>query len=247
MIHQIARAETARDRICLALDFHDEEKILQTVDELGDLVGYFKLNSAFTLHGPKLVEKILAKGARIFLDLKLHDIPNTLAGYGHALPRLGVHIVTVHVSGGLAMLGELVRSAEDTAKALKIQRPRFIGITLLTSISQRILNEEMNVQGPIQEEVLRKARMAAQAGLDGMVCSAGELAFIRPHLPVDFLYVTPGVRPAGDGHDDHQRVHTYEEAVAAGSRMLVVGRSVLATQDPRAALQHLQELIGASI
>lgn len=241
-----SQSMSPKERICLALDFHDEEQILRTVGELGDLVGYFKLNSAFTLHGPKLIEKILAKRAKVFLDLKLHDIPHTLAGYGDSVTRLGVHIVTVHVSGGLEMLGELVRSADETSKALGVPRPRFIGITLLTSISQRILNEEMNVKGSIHDEVLRKARMAVQAGLDGMVCSAGELEYIRPHLPKDFVYVTPGVRPAGVGNDDHQRVYTYEEAVSAGSRLLVVGRSILAAQDPRAALQDLQRLIGAA-
>lgn len=237
--------DNPKDRICVALDFHDEAAILRTVDQLGDLVGYFKLNSAFTLFGPALVRKILDKGAKIFLDLKLHDIPNTLAGYGDAVTRLGVHIVTVHVSGGSQMLGELLRAADHTAHELDVARPKFIGITLMTSISQRILNEEMNVQGSIENEVLRKAKLAVQAGLDGMVCSVGELDYIRPHLPADFLYVTPGVRPAGASHDDHLRAHTYAEAARAGSRLLVVGRTVLQGPEPRAALMELHRELGA--
>jgi orotidine-5'-phosphate decarboxylase len=244
MTQYTASKVSPKERICLAMDFHDEREILKTVDDLGDLVGYVKLNSAFTLHGPALVQKILAKGAKVFLDLKLHDIPNTLSGYGDAVTRLGVHIVTTHVSGGSLMLGELVKSADKTAKELGVARPKFIGITLLTSISQSILNEEMNVAGSVQDEVLRKARMAAEAGLDGMVCSVGELDHIRAHLPTDFMYVTPGVRPAGASHDDHQRVYTYEEAAKAGSSLLVVGRSVLSGKDPRATLTDLQRVLG---
>jgi orotidine-5'-phosphate decarboxylase len=236
---------TPKERICLAIDFHDEKEILHTVDQLGDLVEYVKLNSAFTLHGSVLIKKILAKGVKIFLDLKLHDIPNTLAGYGDAVTRLGVHIVTVHVSGGSLMLGELVKSADRTAKALGIERPKFIGITLLTSISQKILNDEMNVQGSIQDEVLRKAQMAVEAGLNGIVCSVGELSYIRSFLPADFIFVTPGVRPAGANHDDHKRVYTYDEAATAGSNLLVVGRSVLSSNDPRAALLSLHQVLGS--
>lgn len=230
-----------KDRLCLAMDVHDEAAILRAVDELGDLVGYFKLNSAFTLFGPALVQKIIQKGSKVFLDLKLHDIPNTLAGYGDAVTRLGVHIVTVHVSGGSQMLSEFVASANRTARALGVERPKFIGITLMTSISQTILNDEMNVQGSVEDEVLRKAHMASKAGLDGMVCSVGELAYIRPHLPQGFLYVTPGVRPTGASPDDHQRAYTYREAVQAGSHLLVVGRTVLQSAEPREALKALHD------
>lgn len=235
--------KSPKDRICLALDFHDRNRILKTVDELGDLVGYVKLNSAFTLFGPDLVHEIIDRGAKVFLDLKLHDIPNTLIGYGDAVTRLGVHIVTTHVAGGVEMMRSLVRGAEETAARLGVARPRFIGIALLTSISQKILNEEINVQGAVEEEVLRKALLAHAAGLDGIVCSAGELGYVRPRLPKDFIYVTPGVRPADATGDDHQRVHTYETAIAAGSQLLVVGRSVLGAKDPRKALADLQTLI----
>lgn len=231
------------DRICLALDIHDDSEILRLVAELKDLVGYFKLNSAFTLHGPPLVKAMLSQGARIFLDLKLHDIPNTLAGYGEAVTRLGVHIVTVHIGGGRQMLASFTRSADVTAASLGVRRPRLVGITLLTSIDQDILNHEMNVPGLVEDEVLRRGRVAAECGLDGIVCSAGELEAVRAHLPRDFFYVTPGVRPAGHDGDDHRRVHTYSDALRAGSRLLVVGRTVLGSADPRTALRALHNEI----
>jgi orotidine-5'-phosphate decarboxylase len=233
------------DRLCLALDVHDDQEILRVVDELKDLVGCFKLNSAFTLFGPALVREILSRGAKVFLDLKLHDIPNTLAGYGDAVVRLGVHIVTVHVDGGTQMLQDFVRSADHRARQLGVPRPRLIGISLLTSIDQATMNHELNVPGSLEDEVLRRGILAAQAGLDGMVCSAAELAVVKPHLPCSFYYVTPGVRPAGAGGDDHKRIVSYTQALRAGSDLLVIGRTVLGAPDPRAALRAVHDTIAS--
>jgi orotidine-5'-phosphate decarboxylase len=233
----------ARERVCVALDLNDERQILDHVKELSDLVGYFKINSAFTLYGPALVSKILASGSNLFLDLKLHDIPNTLSGYGDAVTRLGVHLVTLHVAGGLQMLKEAVRAADTTAQELGTKRPKLVGVTVLTSIDQQALNSEVNVQGALRDEVLRKARLAAEAGLDGVVCSPAELEFIKPHLPENFFYVTPGVRPAGVSGDDHRRVSSYADAERGGSSLLVVGRAVLDAKDRReAAYQVLREI-----
>lgn len=232
-----------RERISLALDLHDEERIVAAVDELSDLVGYFKLNSAFTLFGPPLVRRILDRGAKVFLDLKLHDIPNTLAGYGEAVTQLGVHIVTTHVAGGAEMLKEFARSVEATARRLDKQPPKLIGITVMTSIGQAALNQEVGVPGKLEDEVLRKALIAASAGLDGIVCSVGELEAVRSKLPRDFCYVTPGVRPSGGSGHDHQRVYSYEQAAAAGSSLLVVGRSILNEKDPRSALLALHSAL----
>lgn len=232
-----------KQRICLALDLHDDAEILKIVDEYKDVVGYFKLNSAFTLFGPPLVRAIKAKGVKIFLDAKLHDIPNTLKGYGEAVTRLGVDIVTVHVAGGREMLTSFVRSAAGTAKELGVPRPHLIGITLMTSIDQQTLTDDLNVASTIEAEVLRRGRIAAASGLDGLVCSAGELDAIRPHLPPDFFYVTPGVRGDANHGDDHKRVHTYADALRSGSRLLVVGRSILTSGDPRRALLDLHEEI----
>ena len=227
------------DRLCLAIDLDDENEIMRIVHELKDVVGYFKVNSAFTLFGPPLIRAILGTGAKVFLDLKLHDIPNTVRAYGEAVSLLGVHIVTVHVAGGRQMLQEFVRGSEEMARARGVPRPRLVGITILTSIDETVMNQEMNVQGAIQDEVLRRGKFAAESGLDGIVCSAGELAYVRPKLPSSFYYVTPGVRPAGSGTDDHKRPVTYAEAISAGSNLLVVGRSITGAKDPRSAVEAL--------
>ncbi len=240
------KAANHKDRICLALDLHNENQILQAVDQFMDLVGYFKLNSAFTLFGPDLVQKIRSRGAKVFLDLKLHDIPNTLSGYGEAVVLLGIQIVTVHISGGSEMLIEFVRSVNAASVKFGIPRPKLIGITVLTSIGETVLNNQLGIRGSVAEEVLRKAQLAADAGLDGIVSSVGELGIVKRSLRSDFFYVTPGVRPNGAAHDDHQRVYTYEDAAREGSDLLVVGRSVLNAKNPRAAMAEIHQALGIS-
>lgn len=235
-----------RERLCLALDLSDRAAILRLVDELKDLVGYFKLNSAFTLHGPSLVEEILARDVKLFLDLKLHDIPNTLAGYGQAVTRLGAHIVTLHTGGGLEMMRAAVASADRAAAELGVKRPKLIGVTLLTSVDRETLNGDLNVSGSVEEEVRRRALLAAEAGLDGIVCAPSEIGSVQAELPDEFVYVTPGTRSPGTSDNDHKRTGTHTEALADGSSLLVVGRSVHDAPDPRQAAQRiLQEIQGA--
>ncbi len=247
-MNPIAAGETQpRDHVCLALDLNDEQHILGHVEELSDLVGTFELNSAFTLFGPALVRKILDRGCRVFLDLKFHDIPNTASWYADAVTRLGVDIVTVHTAGGSEMMKAAVKGARDAAGELGTRRPRLIGITLLTSIRQETMNRQLNVPGSIETEVLRKAELAAEAGLDGIVCSAAELAAIREQMPPGLLYVTPGVRPAGGSHDDQKRVASYSQAIRAGSDLLVVGRAILRADDPRAAASELLDEIAKEL
>jgi len=231
--------EGPKDRLCVALDLHDAKAIVDAVRELKDLVGYFKLNSAFTLFGPPLVRAIVAAGAKVFLDLKLHDIPNTVAGYGETVTRLGVHIVTVHAEGGKEMLRELVRSVDRTAQKLKVARPKLIGVSLLTSIDQELLNGELNIEGSVEDEVVRRGRLAAEAGLDGIVCSAHELPRVRASLPASFYFVTPGLRLDGVGSHDHRRSVSHLDAIRAGSDLLVVGRGLLDAKDRRGAARAL--------
>ncbi|MGA4863170.1 orotidine-5'-phosphate decarboxylase [Streptomyces lavendulocolor] len=236
-----------RDRLCLALDLPDRAEILRLVDELKDLVGYFKLNSAFTLHGPDLVRDILDRDVKIFMDLKLHDIPNTLAGYGDAVTRLGAHVVTLHTAGGLEMMRAAVTAAEKTAAELGVERPKLVGVTLLTSVDRETLNGDLNVAGPVEEEVRRRALLAAEAGLDGIVCAPSEIEPLRPDLPDDFFVVTPGTRSPGNDCNDHKRIGTHAEALAGGASLLVVGRSVHGAPDPRrAALGILREIEGVA-
>ncbi|MGQ4419830.1 orotidine 5'-phosphate decarboxylase / HUMPS family protein, partial [Streptomyces sp. SAS_269] len=135
---------SGRERLCLALDLTDRAEIIKAVEELRDLIGWFKLNSAFTLHGPGLVREILDRDVKVFLDAKLHDIPNTLAGYGDAVTRLGVHLVTLHTGGGLEMMRAAVAAADRTAAELGVQRPKLVGVTLLTSVDRATLNGDLN-------------------------------------------------------------------------------------------------------
>ncbi|MET7356180.1 MULTISPECIES: orotidine-5'-phosphate decarboxylase [Streptomyces] len=236
-----------RDRLCLALDLADRSEILRLVDELKDLIGYFKLNSAFTLHGPELVREILDRDVKIFMDLKLHDIPNTLAGYGQAVTRLGAHIVTLHTGGGLEMMRAAVASADRTAAELGVERPKLVGVTLLTSVDRETLNGDLNVRGSVEDEVRRRALLAAEAGLDGIVCAPSEIERVRAELPDDFFYVTPGTRSPGTSDNDHKRTGTHSEALAGGSSLLVVGRSVHDALGPRQAAQRiLAEIEGAA-
>ncbi|MFI5911829.1 orotidine-5'-phosphate decarboxylase [Dactylosporangium sp. NPDC051541] len=238
---------SSKDRICLALDMSDRAQIVDLVDELRDVVGYFKLNSAFTMHGPDLVRDLLARGVKIFLDLKVHDIPNTVAGYGEAVTELGVHIVTMHTAGGVEMMRTFVASAERTAERIGRPRPKLIGVTLLTSIDQQQLNDELNIPGGVEDEIRRRAQLAAKAGLDGIVCAPTEIDLVKADLPADFFYVTPGTRsPGGSGHD-HKRIGTHAEAITAGSSLLVVGRRILTAGDRRqAAREVIAEIEGAS-
>jgi orotidine-5'-phosphate decarboxylase len=237
----------SKDRVCLALDMSDRGEILDVVDELKDVVGYFKLNSAFTLFGPELVREIVGRGVKVFLDLKLHDIPNTLAGYGEAVTRLGVHVVTVHPAGGVEMMRAFVASADEAADRLGTARPKLVGVTLLTSIDQQQLNDELNIPGTVAEEIRRRAQLAAKAGLDGIVCAPAEIDLVRADLPADFFYVTPGTRSPGDSGHDHKRTGTHAQAIAAGSALLVVGRTILKAGDRReAARKVLSEIEGAS-
>lgn len=221
----------ARDKICMALDLHDESKILNYVEELSDYIGYFKLNFAFTLFGPELVKKIQSYGVKIFLDLKIHDIPNTVAGYAKSVCELGVDIVTVHTAGGIVMLQEFVKAAKEYEQTTGQPHPKFIGVTLLTNVDEQTLNSDLNINGKTEDEVLRRAKIAVTAGLDGIVCSAVELPEIKKHLPDNLFFVTPGIRASSVSQNDHKRVVTCGEAIAAGSSLLVVGRDLLADDD----------------
>lgn len=242
-IHLTDLEKKAKEYICLALDVYDEEKIIEYVEELSDLVGYFKINFAFDKFGPNLVEKILGYGVKIFLDLKIHDIPNTVAGYADNAVRLGVHIVTVHTAGGKDMMMSIAKAAKNTAKELNVKPPKFIGVTLLTNIDEEIMNSELNIQGSLDKEVARRAKLAADSGLDGIVCSPVELSNIKSGLPANFFYVTPGVRSEGLSKHDHKRVATCSNAIKSGSSLLVVGREILNADDKRqAALRIIKEI-----
>ncbi len=228
------------DRVLVALDVPTAREALALAETLRGAVAGFKIGSQlFTAAGPEIVRTLVARGDKVFLDLKFHDIPNTVAGAIASATKLGVWMVNVHASGGGPML-EAARKAADEAAEPGRARPLVIAVTVLTSLDAATLNS-VGVAASPQDQVVHLARLAQSAGLDGVVASPQETAAIRQACGADFLIVTPGIRggsASGDARsfkDDQQRTSTPAGAVEAGSSYLVVGRPITAAQDPRAA------------
>jgi orotidine-5'-phosphate decarboxylase len=219
---------TPRERLIVALDVPQAEAARELVDRLKGRVGLFKVGSqAFTAAGPELVREIVARGERVFLDLKFHDIPNTVAGAVASTAALGVSLATVHGLGGRAML-------EAAAGALPAMGTKLLAITILTSHDEGTLGE-IGVGGRVADSVKRLALLASDAGMDGVVASPHEVAMIREACGPGFLIVTPGIRPAGAAAGDQARAATPAAALAAGADYLVVGRPITEAKDPAAA------------
>jgi orotidine-5'-phosphate decarboxylase len=238
------KEQEAREMLCLPLDMDDKDEIIKTVDELYDLVGYFKLNFAFTNHGPEIVDAIKKKGCKIFLDLKFHDIPNTVSGYARAATRMGVDMFNVHAAGGHEMMHAAVTAANEEAEKNCTARPKIIAVTVLTSLDKKTMNDDLGISGSVEDSVLRLARLAESAGLDGVVCSAADLYAVKDKLPKDFLFVTPGVKGVTTAAgSDQKRVFSPANAVKDGSSLLVVGRAITDAPNRRdAALEILQDM-----
>ncbi|HEV2860678.1 MAG TPA: orotidine-5'-phosphate decarboxylase [Pyrinomonadaceae bacterium] len=236
-----------KEKLIVALDVETAREARRVYGELRDAVGMFKVGSQlFTAEGPSLVRELVDDGARVFLDLKFHDIPNTVASAAREAVRLGVSLFNVHACGG----GEMMRRAADAvgeeAGRLGVERPRLIAVTVLTSMDAASL-EETGYTGPtLEEQVARLARLAADSGLDGVVASPHEIGLVRSTVNSrDFIVVTPGVRPAGSSEDDQKRVMTPAGAVRAGADFIVVGRAILGAPDPvRAAREIVDEMSG---
>lgn len=239
------KEKKAREYVCLALDISDKDEIYRAVDELWDLVGCFKIHTAFTNHGPEIVKSVINKGGKVFLDLKFHDIPNTVANYAEAVTKLGVSYFNMHVSGGSEMMKAAALRVNEVSNEFKIPAPKMIGMTVLTSISKDALNNEIGINGEIEDKVLSWAKLAKEAGLNGIVCSAADLDKIKDKLPDDFFYITPGIRPVGVSHDDQVRVMTPSNAVKAGSSLLVIGRAIYKAEDRRKATYEILQDIAS--
>lgn len=225
----------AHQRICVALDGSDRDWIVSTATELGPHVGWLKLGlEAFTAFGPSLVEELAACG-RVFLDVKLHDIPNTVERAAANCAATGAAIFNVHASGGRAMLSAAVDGARRGAAA---DPPLVLAVTVLTSLDARAL-EELGLPSDPSKLVVGWARLAREAGLDGVVASAHEAAAIRRECGRDFLIVTPGIRPVSSTADDQRRVTTPARAVAAGADMLVIGRPITEAEEPLEAVMRI--------
>jgi orotidine-5'-phosphate decarboxylase len=218
----------ARERLIVALDVPTPAEAHAIVDRLLGHVGMFKVGSQlFTAAGPGLVEDVVRRGGRVFLDLKFHDIPNTVAGAVASAAKLGVSLVDVHGLGGAAMM----KAAADARGA---GGPRLLAITILTSHDQQAL-AEIGVSGVLADAVRRLATLAKGSGADGVVCSPHEIGLVREACGREFLIVTPGIRPAGAAMGDQARAATPAAALAAGADFIVVGRPILAAADPAAA------------
>lgn len=223
-------ADAKKARLIVALDVDTWRTAKDLVDILYPRVKIFKVGfQLFVAHGPRAVEYIRKKGGDVFLDLKFHDIPNTVAAAVRSAAGLGVKMLTLHIGGGEDMIKAACAAAKDEAGRIKTERPLLIGVTVLTS------------QEATKEEVLGLANIGLNCGLDGVVCSVREAGFLRESINKEFLIVTPGIRPNGAPRDDQKRTATVDEAVSAGSDFLVVGRPIVAADDPvRAAGKFLR-------
>ena len=224
---------TARDRLIVALDLPTQTKALALVSVLSGSVSIFKIGlQLYTAAGPEIVRAVAATGARIFLDLKLHDIPNTVAKAVSAASELGVQMLTIHLSGGRAMIEAAVQARPPGLSLL--------GVTVLTSATQETLRE-VGVTGALEDQVMRLGALGKDCGVDGLITSPQEVRTLREHLGPEIKLVTPGVRPAWAGADDQKRFTTPSDALKNGADFLVVGRPITANPDPRAAVERLLE------
>jgi orotidine-5'-phosphate decarboxylase len=230
-----------RNPIIAALDVPNAEAALKLASQIAPVVGAFKIGGElFTGAGPDIVRRVRNTGAAVFLDLKFHDIPNTVARAVASATRLDVQMLTIHTSGGLEMMRAAEKSAQDTAKLLGLPSPLVLGITVLTSLDNAALGE-IGIQPDTARQVERLANLAVKAGLRGLVCSPLEIAALRKILPASIQLVTPGIRTGAEKADDQKRTLTPREALQAGANWLVIGRPIYAAENPRAAAEKILE------
>jgi orotidine-5'-phosphate decarboxylase len=227
-----------RSRLIVALDVPDRTVALKTVEQLSGHVGYFKIGlELFAYEGPRLVEEIRDRGEKIFLDLKLHDIPNTVKGAVRSACRLGVHMLTVHASGGGAMLSIASQEAQSFNTP-----PLILAVTALTSLSEEELHK-IGITAPVEHWVEKLADLAYNSGIRGIVASSKELPMLRRKFRDTMQFVIPGIRPAGAAVQDQSRTATPAEAIRSGASFIVVGRPILQASDPaKAADAIVQEM-----
>ncbi|NOT28604.1 MAG: orotidine-5'-phosphate decarboxylase [Acidobacteria bacterium] len=229
------------DELLVALDVNTGTQALELATALDGIAGGFKIGSRlFTLEGPQLVRTLSARGARVFLDLKFHDIPNTVAQAVESAVQTGAWMINVHASGGVPMMQAAAKAGRETAQRIGAPAPLLIGVTVLTSMDAVTL-QQTGVERPLADHVVDLAILARTAGLDGVVASPQETAAIRKACGKDFLIVTPGIRGASAGADKNDQMRTMgpAEAVRAGASYIVVGRPIIAASDPRRAAEAI--------
>jgi orotidine-5'-phosphate decarboxylase len=225
--------------IIAALDVPAAEAALQLARQIAPVVGAFKIGGElFTAAGPDIVKRVRDTGAAVFLDLKFHDIPNTVGKAAAAAVRLDVQMLTIHTSGGSEMMRAAEKSAQAAAKSAGRQPPLVLGVTVLTSSNHETL-AEIGCEADTEKQVLRLAQLAVKAGLRGLVCSPLEIIALRKILPAQIQLVTPGIRTGAEKADDQKRTLTPREAIQAGANWLVIGRPIYAAENPRAAAETI--------
>lgn len=230
-----------KDRIILALDVSGYDEAIDTVKKFQDHINTFKIGlELFTSAGPRIVQDIQAMGKRIFLDLKFHDIPTTVAKSAVAAARMGVFMLNVHTLGGLEMMKRTSEALREFSLKENIDRPRVIGVTILTSIDQQQLRDELSVTVSMNTQVKHLAALSERAGLDGVVASAEDAEMVRSRFGKGFLIVTPGIRPSWAAADDQKRPMPPRKALQKGADYLVIGRAVTAQPDPLKALNMIE-------
>lgn len=234
-------------RIMIALDVAEADAARTLLRRLEGIPCWMKVGmELFYAEGPAFVRELRRSGYAVFLDLKLHDIPNTVRGAARSITRLGVDMFNVHAAGGRAMMEAAREGVEQGMDGRGGEpKPLLIGVTQLTSTDRRMLNDEIGIPGTVEEAVLRYAKLAKEAGLAGVVASALEVVAIKERCGDGFVTVTPGIRPAGAAIGDQSRVMTPKEAFAQGTDFIVVGRPVTAAPDPRQALERIIESVTA--
>lgn len=227
------------ERIIVALDVSSERDVEEVLSKL-PAARFVKVGmELFYSTGPSLVQRLKERGLRVFLDLKVHDIPNTAAGAMRSLSKLGCDLLNLHCAGGLEMM--------QRAKEAVSEQTTLIGVTQLTSTNQQILNEQLGIAGTVEESVLNYAKLAKDAGLAGVVCSPLEVTALKHVCGKEFLAITPGVRPQGASNQDQKRIMTPGEAIKAGSDYLVIGRPIVANEDPNGAFLKILEEIEVAL
>ncbi len=227
-----------REKIILALDFSDPDHALRIVDDFSEHVNIFKVGlELFLSGGPDIVREINKRGKRVFLDLKFHDIPNTVIKAALQATRLGVYMFNVHTSGGFEMMKRCKDAVVDLSLKENLERPKIFGVTLLTSLTNNMVKNELCIHHSLRTHVKHLSKLAKDSGLDGVVASAQEVRMIREHFGKGFLIIAPGIRASWSPPDDQRRTMTPREAIREGADYIVLGRAVLGHPEPLKALE----------
>jgi len=228
----------AREKIIIALDVSDMKYAIEIVDIFKTYVDVFKVGlELFTAAGPKIVEEINRRDKKVFLDLKFHDISNTVIKAAMNATKLGAYMFNLHASGGRDMMRRCKESVVDLCLRENLRRPKLLGVTVLTGLSQEVLKDELGIQHSLRTHVKQLSKLSVEAGLDGVVASGHEVAMLRNHFGTNFLIVTPGIRTSWSPPDDQKRTMTPRQAIQEGADYIILGRAVMNQPDPFKALE----------